>query len=223
MVILFSTPKSSSRSRRRKTALVADDSSPSSSSINTYKSTPSPIIPRPALPPPTPTTTLPTTPVATPTNRPPPNLQLLRNNVDVHLDSLVKENTKIAYLGKIREFKEYCDFVFPYETDCRYCVDCDKLYGFLWYQVHRDKRSLKGKKRGAVEKFNPVDYQAVYDKYAMLTSVEDVRDPEDPLGYDSINTYRSAIRSYYAKQYENKSNSYRWDEINSPSVQVSFI
>jgi hypothetical protein len=158
----------------------------------------------------------------------------LRAVVDVYLQRLQKDNTKLAYLPKIKEFKGFCDFLFPgLSPSCRYQVDSDKLYRFMFYHVFREKKRVGG--RGGVEEhFDPYEYERVVGKYAALFNTVqhnvgdvcyqegaegDVPDPTSPLGYDQINTYRSSVRHYYEMQYELNANRLRWDEINTPSVK----
>jgi hypothetical protein len=172
--------------------------------------------------------------VVVPTMAPvPPVLGSLRCVVDIYLQALCKDNTKKAYAPKVKEFKGFCDHAYPFLNESlRYTVDTDRLYRFLFYHVFREKKASKGRKRGESAAFDPADYQLVLATYSGLlstlaltvgtgvsTEVENIPDPQQPLGYDQINTYRSAVKGYWGQQYDLNANRLKWDEINTPSVQ----
>ena len=146
------------------------------------------------------------------------------------MNNLQKDNTKKAYEPKVNEYKDYCDHVFWFhDVMVRYTVTSESLYRFLFYHVFRDKKQSLGKKRGALSAFDRVDYERVVSRYtSVLCSVEsnlsdsvptDIPDPQNPLGYDQINTYRSAVKGYYEAQCEYHANRNRWEDINTPSVK----
>ena len=148
----------------------------------------------------------------------------------------MKDNTKLAYAPKIKEFKAFCDHVYPHHgLERRYTVGPDGLYRFLFYQVFREKKVARGRKRGVSEKFDCTDFDRVVTKYSAILSTLDVNpdpdcverahamDPENPLGCQMINTYRSAIWNYYENQYNANANRLRWEEINTPAVKRLFL
>lgn len=142
---------------------------------------------------------------------------------------LRKDNTKKAYTPKVKEFKGFCDFLYP--NDCvtfRYRVTYEKMYRFMFYQVFRNKKTTK-----SAGVFNSEDYEEVLNKYNIvfnrvaatesgaLTSEQhnSLCDPTTPLGIAQINTYRSAIHGFWDFQFENKVNVTPWTEIYSTSVK----
>jgi hypothetical protein len=168
----------------------------------------------------------------TPPSAVPPVMGQLRTVVDVYLQNLCKDNTKKAYAPKVNEFKGFCDHCYGFLAESmRYTVDPERLYRFLFYHVFREKKEALGRKRGESAAFDPEDYDRVLVTYSGLlstlsvtvgegVSTENVPDPQKPLGYDQINTYRSAVKGYWGQQYELNANRLKWDEeINTPSVK----
>jgi hypothetical protein len=61
------------------------------------------------------------------------------------------ENTSDAYDPKVKEFKGYCDALYPnHGPDIRHLVTPDKVYNFLFYQSHREKQKPGRLKKGEV-------------------------------------------------------------------------
>jgi hypothetical protein len=62
-----------------------------------------------------------------------------------------RENTSIAYDPKVLKFKRYCDYhQYLHESKTvRHLVAPDKVYNFMFYQAHHDKRKPGRPKRGA--------------------------------------------------------------------------
>ena len=103
---------------------------------------------------------------------------------------------------------------------------------FLFYHVFRERKITKGRKRAEYVAFDPDEYVRVISLYygylsgleegvvgeSLVCINEKVPDPLNPLGYDQINTYRSAVKSYYTAQWEMGANRLAWTEINSSSV-----
>ena len=158
----------------------------------------------------------------------------LRAVVDVYLANLCNDNTKKAYAPKVNEFKAFCDHAYP--SHCmtvRYTVGPEKLYRFLFYQVFREKKEAKGRKRGQSVAFDSGEYVRVVAMYYVFFSTlsegvvgeslhcinESVPDPVNPLGFDMINTYRSSVKGYYSSQWELGANRLAWEQINTPSIQ----
>jgi hypothetical protein len=53
------------------------------------------------------------------------------------------DNTSIAYDSKVDEFRGYCDSLHGHlGSDVRYQVTPEKVYNFMFYQSHREKKSL---------------------------------------------------------------------------------
>jgi hypothetical protein len=201
-----STP-SSTRSTRSKGSPSTSTTSPSASS-----SLGSPVVASP--------------PAARPAQH---HIGELRAVVEASRKQLRKVNTSLAYDPKVKEYKAFCDHAFSFNDPCvRYTVNADSLYRFLFYHVFRNKKSSKGKKRGTQSTFDAPEYDRVMAFYtARVCTVEhedgrvvstDVPDPENPVGGDTITTYRSSVKSLYDEQCDHGANGHRWPEINTPSV-----
>ena len=138
------------------------------------------------------------------------------------MDTLMRKNTRDAYKYRILEFRGFCATIYNFQPECtRYTVTGDKLYQFLFYQVFRDQKT-NNKKPGV---FNVSDYDRLEQKYVALLAdnqgtiigneraILDQMEPDNPLGFSSISTYRAAVRKLYDYQAEegNGSNSLNWD------------
>ena len=122
------------------------------------------------------------------------NRQALKNVVqNINLLSR-RENTAKAYDPKASEYYKFCDHKYggQHESGC-YTVTSAKLYEFLFYQSMRSKYSRGGKNRSA-HGFDPNDFDMVVKRYAEYQvqydkgQIDEIPDPEDPVGYDTINT-----------------------------------
>jgi hypothetical protein len=122
------------------------------------------------------------------------------------------ENTSEAYDSKVKEFKGYCDAVYPtHGVEIRHLVTPDKVYNFLFYQAHREKRKPGRLKRGEVAEgiFSLIGYRTVIGQYQGKYSPEWVI-PGNPVQFQQINTYKSSIMGLHKEQVANKANEYVW-------------
>jgi hypothetical protein len=70
------------------------------------------------------------------------------------------DNTSIAYDPKVEEFRGYCDSLYNHlGAEVRYQVTPDKVYNFIFYQSHREKKKPGKGKRG--ERRRPVSFRLV--------------------------------------------------------------
>jgi hypothetical protein len=157
----------------------------------------------------------------------------LTSVVNIYTQQNRKKNTKIAYNPKVTEFRAFCDFQYPYHPpSTRYTVVHDNFYRFMFYQVFREKKVSRGRKRGVSEKFDSADYNRVIEKYSALLStlqIDDgdpenvdrasIVDPDRPLKYSQINTYRSSIRSLFDEQKAACANGGSWEQVNNLALQ----
>jgi hypothetical protein len=123
-----------------------------------------------------------------------------------------RDNTSIAYDPKVLEFKRYCDCQYPHEPEfVRHLVSPDKVYNFMFYQAHRDKRKPGRQKRDApVSEFGAFsnhDYDSVIGRYVGKPCSEWVQ-PKNPLGYQQVNTYKSSLIELHKEQVANRANTY---------------
>jgi hypothetical protein len=122
------------------------------------------------------------------------------------------ENTSDAYDPKVKEFKGYCDALYPnHGPDIRHLVTPDKVYNFLFYQSHREKRKPGRLKRGEVPEgiFSLTGYRTVVGRYAGKSSEEWVA-PSNPVQIQQVNTYKSSLMGLHKEQVANKANKYVW-------------
>lgn len=129
-----------------------------------------------------------------------------------------KENTSAAYDPKVAEYHAFCDHQYAaLHPSVRYTVDFSRLFDFLFYHSMREKYKQGGRKKQA-HGFRSDDFDAVCAKYRRLTdssvvNPKELPDPENPVGYDLINTYKSVVYNIWMTQVSQKSNSNPWDMI----------
>ena len=117
------------------------------------------------------------------------------------------ENTSLAYDPKIKEFYGYCDAIYgTHNTSIRYLVTPTKVYNFLFYQAHREKR--KPGKKGP-QGFSLDEYKEIVARYAGKASSEWVP-PTNPVQFQQINTYKSSLIELHKEQVANRANTYIW-------------
>lgn len=150
----------------------------------------------------------------------------LQNIVDNYLESLLKDNTQKAYAPKVLEFKAFCDHQYSFLPPdiSRYTVTSEKLYRFLFYHVFREKYTRNRQTTG----FDRTDYDRVTNTYSNLFNllernpegtITGMRDPENPLAEQQINTYRSAVRGYFNKQVDHGAQSLVWEQVQTSAVK----
>jgi hypothetical protein len=132
------------------------------------------------------------------------------------------ENTPLAYDPKQAEFYTYCDHAYlGVHEQSRYTVTSIKLFDFLFYHSFRNQYPRGGGTRGKAHGFDITDYDHVRTTYAsyMQTMILDptgeyeIPDPEKPVGFDCINTYKAVVFGVWSEQAATGSNSTSWDLI----------
>jgi hypothetical protein len=145
----------------------------------------------------------------------------------------MKQNTKDMYKSKIAEYLAMCDHVYrDVPAQYRYNVDKDRLYRLIFNVVFRNKKKRKGVKRGEGKGFNAAEYDVVESEWRAKFQVwhaekarnpdSDVElpDPENPLGYEMVTTYRSVVRYIWDRQRALNGNAISdWNQINTSDVQ----
>jgi len=108
-----------------------------------------------------------------------------------------REGTAKKYEPKQREWYGFCDYErHAVAEDERYCPDPEYFFRFMFYQLYRSKRSSKRRQNGI--KFDVNDYKAVISAYAGLHNHgSTVPDPDNPIGSQQFQSYRSAIKEVY--------------------------
>lgn len=145
----------------------------------------------------------------------------------------MKKNTREMYCSKIPEYVGMCDHVYAdVPEQFRYNVDKDRLYRLIFFVVFRNKKQRKGVKRGAGKGFNATEYDLIEREWrakfqawhAAKTRDPDstvaLPDPDNPIGYEMVTTYRSVVRWIWERQRAlNANNISDWNQINTPDVQ----
>jgi hypothetical protein len=150
-------------------------------------------------------------------------------------DQNKKDNTSFAYDPKVAEYYAYCRHRYAgLHESVRYTVSPGKLHEFLFYHAMRNKYDQGGKKgdQGGKRKkgdqgikrkkgahgFDKKDFESVLQKYGHLVdsscvSTVEVPDPENPVGFSVMNTYKAVVYNVWMTQVANQSNSMSWDMI----------
>ena len=122
------------------------------------------------------------------------------------------DNTDIAYSSENKEFLGYCDTLYAHQSAALgHLVTPKKVYNFMFYQAHREKRKPGKPKRGDVREgvFSRTDYERVLGKYTGRTTDELVL-PAKPLQFQQVNTYKSSLIELHDRQVAEKRNNYIW-------------
>ncbi|KAG7338206.1 hypothetical protein IV203_025118 [Nitzschia inconspicua] len=97
---------------------------------------------------------------APPTLAPPPanNVPQIQNPAALNLETALQqfvidlreagepENTKKAYLPKLKEWFQYCDHVYPTDP-YKYNMNFDKIYLFMFFQTFRQQKKRGGNRK----------------------------------------------------------------------------
>jgi hypothetical protein len=145
-------------------------------------------------------------------------------------DSQTCSNTQKAYEPKEIEWNEYCDTVVTNKSSYVRGVTKDKVYRFMVYVAMRSKRKPPGsskkasskKKQALLKYFDHEQYLATNKMFEdWLKSKAMGEDstppcPEDAIGADLYNTYKSVIKLINGKQL----NAQPWEQIWTSDVLV---
>jgi Centromere DNA-binding protein complex CBF3 subunit, domain 2 len=172
----------------------------------------------------------PTTPLTTPParrGRPPARLVRHPNaaniNVQMHRsvtmlnESFRPSNTVKCHKGKILEFFEYCDEIYPHDP-YKYNLTDEKVFRFMYYQAFRQLKSRGGKKNtGAKKYFDRASYDTVIGNFDGVP-VSPSQNPmpvqsAKPMSWSSWNQYQQVIVKIYNQQRMDKVCSLYWDDI----------
>jgi hypothetical protein len=122
-------------------------------------------------------------------------------------------NTKRAIDPKVKEWTQFCDHVYySLPENERYLLNSENTYKFMLYQAMRPKKKQHGRKRRMEEEaeedvatttrgegFNAAQYDAIMADYADRT-VDELRNPLNPLGFQQVNTYKAALVNIHRQQ-----------------------
>jgi len=107
-------------------------------------------------------------------------------------------------------------------------VTQEKLFDFLFYHAFRNKYPVGGSTRQNAHGFKALDYDVVRTFYAAHVKYQvenptdeghEIPDPDDPLGYDAVNTYKAVVLNIWSEQAASNCNSTSWDLIFTARVK----
>ena len=158
----------------------------------------------------------------------PPTMDNLRAVVQTMSKAARKNNSRLAYDPKEKEYMDFCDHCFgALPPSYRYTLDFERAYRFLFYQAFRSKRSLKGLKKGNAIGFLSSEYDSILHSYSQYISAGqaapngqlNIPIPENGLGAQQVNTYRTVLWRIHCQQLENRANNQSWESIYTLSCQ----
>jgi hypothetical protein len=125
-------------------------------------------------------------------------------------------NMSKQYDGKVEEYTNYCDSVYPLNP-YRQNLCASKLYRFFFYQAMRNKKKCRGK-GGSTEsrsQFDRSEYNTVMGKYHqwLLSPTKTPVEPKKPVGERMIAAYKTALCWVYNDQVARRVCALTWDQI----------
>jgi hypothetical protein len=140
-----------------------------------------------------------------------------------------RKNTALAFDPKEKEYREFCEHVYPNDVYTRYTITADKCYRFMFYTWFHDKKPTgrakkKKKRRGEVdvveEEASPTtkfDWKK-YDERAKVFESNNCANftfqrPTNPVGKDTFNTYKAVMKSIHQQQQRVRANNIAWEFI----------
>lgn len=125
------------------------------------------------------------------------------------------KNSSKSYDGKVAEFFQFCDLVFPMDP-YKYCLNFDKVYKFMFYQSFREKKAYGGNKdhiRNGIY-FDKEAYDLLAAAFSHVSGEDPVRpDPKDPIGPSCFGVYKATLKKIYKVQIAQGFQSQTWDMI----------
>ncbi|KAG7347926.1 centromere DNA-binding like protein [Nitzschia inconspicua] len=134
------------------------------------------------------------------------------------------ENTKKAYLPKLKEWFQYCDHVYPTDP-YKYNMNFDKIYLFMFFQTFRQQKKRGGNRQLQQQDiyFDAEAYDNLMRPFAGLSLgqrlLENAPHVENPISESQFATYKAALRRIYNAQINNNVNSLHWDHVWLPALK----
>ena len=131
-------------------------------------------------------------------------------------------NTSKAYDAKINEFREYCDSDFgTYPPETRYTIDQERVMNFMTYAAFREKKT-----RSKKQMFNRSEWSRIQSLFqessgagGMTKELFEALEPTEGVGWNVMNTTKSALRKCWRQQVEDHVNTHAEEDIFGISVQ----
>jgi hypothetical protein len=141
----------------------------------------------------------------------------MANFVDEEEKAGGRDNTALAYDGKILEFKQFCNAVYPRE-DFRQVVTHEKMYRFFFYTAFREQKKKggrKGENGNALVKFDHEEYIAIFKSFGRADGNPkyEFPRPTKPLSATSFAQYKAVIKSLHCQQQAQGVNQHAWEFI----------
>ena len=149
--------------------------------------------------------------------------QVVRNFTVAHRP----QNTQKAYDPKNDEYVDFCNHAYSsHGISTRYTVTTEKLFLFLFYHAFREQYKRGGMNHGRAHGFSGSDYDYVQETWATYQSqfdagtLTEIPDPANPVGWDTINTYKAVVYNIWEEQASEGANSLSWDLIFSRKCRL---
>ena len=143
----------------------------------------------------------------------------LERTVNQFNQTLKPKSVTNVYEGKKLEYMQYCECVYPNDP-YKYHLNNNKAYNFIFYQVMRNKKKVGGRKEknimnGQKVYFDHDDYKNVHNIHSSHDPYSGIEPPEpdDPVGYNQIEHYRTIIKQIFKDQKQQGTNGNTWDDV----------
>lgn len=126
-------------------------------------------------------------------------------------------NTHLAYMAKIKEWWEFCEYQYPNDP-YKYNLSAEKIYRFFFFLTFQEQKKRGGKRSNASAgpAFDSAAYEAVMSHFKDITpgqTVFDFAQPKNPISHSSFTTYKAVIRKIYHVQLARGAIGLHWDQL----------
>jgi Centromere DNA-binding protein complex CBF3 subunit, domain 2 len=146
----------------------------------------------------------------------------------VEREAKLPKNTIKMYRPRWKEWNAFCEARFASATGFTYAILPHKFLTFMFYQYMREKKGTVGSRRGDRQGFSNSDFEAVIARHSEYHAslledphsarVEGFPQPQNALNYESLCTYRAAIRFLHGTHVLECATNLTWEQINTPAV-----
>ena len=130
-------------------------------------------------------------------------------------------NTGNTMDNKVEEIFQYLDLVYPTDP-YRAILDHEKVYRFMFFVVHREKKPRGGTKKQRVDKefFDLEDYRRIVDGSFTGTGLNFPPAPANPCQRATFDMYKACIKKVHRVQVTRGVNNSLWEEIWTEPLDV---
>jgi hypothetical protein len=122
----------------------------------------------------------------------------------------------MEYDPKVHEFRAYCNHrMYNKDPATKYTITYIKTHEFMFYQAMRPRRKRGGKReQDKLPTFDCKESDHILSEYHYCgCTQEDLAEPEKPLGYAQLNTYKAAVHSFHDEQVADNINNIPWEMV----------